>query len=55
MTHYHPATTVPFWFRFHPDRRDIVDLGDRGTYVSAHYKLPGKQPGLITPEPPERR
>jgi phytanoyl-CoA hydroxylase len=55
VTHYHPATTVPFWFRFHPDRRDIVDLGDRGAYVSAHYKLPGKQPGLITPEPPERR
>ena len=26
VTHYHPASTAPFWFRFHPDRQHIVHL-----------------------------
>jgi phytanoyl-CoA hydroxylase len=55
VTHYHPATTVPFWFRFHPDHRQIVNLGDRGAYVSAHYKLGTGQGAMIAPEPPEPR
>ena len=36
VTHYHPATTTPFWFRHHPDRTHAIDVGDRGAYVSAH-------------------
>jgi hypothetical protein len=55
VTHYHPATTVPFWFRFHPDRQHVIDLGDRGAYVSAHYKLGGKGDAMIAPEPPAAR
>jgi phytanoyl-CoA hydroxylase len=55
VTHYHPATTVPFWFRFHPDRKHIVDLGDLGAYASVHYRLDDAREGMITPEEPARR
>ncbi|MGD0103023.1 MAG: phytanoyl-CoA dioxygenase family protein [Rhodopila sp.] len=49
VTHYHPTCTAPFWFRHHPDRTGIVDFGDRGAYVSAHYPLGVKQEGMIAP------
>jgi hypothetical protein len=52
VTHYHPTTTQPFWFRHHPDRTHIVDLGDRGAYVSIHYKLAAAQRGMIAPTSP---
>ncbi len=50
VTHYHPATTTPFWFRHHPNRHYRADFADRGSYVSAHYPLAAKQRGMIAPE-----
>jgi phytanoyl-CoA hydroxylase len=52
VTHYHPTTTTPFWFRHHPDRTHQIDLGDRGAYVSAHYDLATQQAGMIDPDSP---
>jgi phytanoyl-CoA hydroxylase len=52
VTHYHPATTTPFWFRFHPDRTHITDIDNRGAYVSHHYTLPKKQAAMLTPTSP---
>ncbi len=52
VTHYHPATTTPYWFRHYPDRTQIVPFGDRGAYVSAHYKLSPEQQGMIEPDSP---
>ena len=40
VTHYHPATTTPFWFRHHPDKHHIADHGKDAHYVSVHYRLP---------------
>lgn len=40
VTHYHPATTVPFWFRFHPDKHYVASHGKDAHYVSMHYRLP---------------
>ncbi|HVY15443.1 MAG TPA: phytanoyl-CoA dioxygenase family protein [Rhodopila sp.] len=50
VTHYHPATTEPFWFRFHPDRRTIRPFRDRGAYVSCHYPLERAGKGMMAPE-----
>jgi hypothetical protein len=47
VTHYHPTSTTPFWFRHHPNRRHQIDLGQRGAYVSAHYPLRPKQRGML--------
>jgi hypothetical protein len=52
VTHYHPTTTTPFWFRHHPDRTRVIDLGDRGAYVSLHYPLASPQAGMIAPASP---
>jgi len=52
VTHYHPATTVPFWFRFHPDRTHITQFGDRGSYVSVHYPLTDNTAAMIAPRSP---
>ncbi len=52
VTHYHPTTTKPFWFRHHPDRLHITDLGERGAYVSAHYPLAKKQAAMLEPDSP---
>ena len=52
VTHYHPTTTAPFWFRHHPNRTHRVDLGDRGAYVSAHYPLAPNHRGMIDPDSP---
>ena len=52
VTHYHPGTTEPFWFRHHPDRTRIVDYGDRGSYVSVHYPLSEPQNGMLDPASP---
>lgn len=52
VTHYHPATTTPFWFRHHPDRTHIADYDNRAGYVSAHYPLAAKQHGLIDVDSP---
>ena len=55
VTHYHPTTTTPFWFRHHSDRQHVIDLGNRVSYVSAHYPLAPKQRGMITPVSPFKR
>ena len=52
VTHYHPTITTPFWFRHHPHRRTVIDLGDRGGYASAHYPLATKQRGMIEVDSP---
>jgi len=52
VTHYHPATTTPFWFRYHPDRTRVIEYDDRGAYVSQYYMLPERHGGMIAPEPP---
>jgi ectoine hydroxylase-related dioxygenase (phytanoyl-CoA dioxygenase family) len=52
VTHYHPATTTPFWFRHHPDRRHQLAFDDRGEYVSAHYPLALKKRAMIAPDSP---
>jgi ectoine hydroxylase-related dioxygenase (phytanoyl-CoA dioxygenase family) len=52
VTHYHPATTTPFWFRHHPDRHVQLDFADRGAYVSVHYPLALQQRGMIAPDSP---
>jgi phytanoyl-CoA hydroxylase len=49
VTHYHPATTTPFWFRFHPDRTHLTDAGDRGAYVSVHYDLAEDKSAMLVP------
>jgi phytanoyl-CoA hydroxylase len=50
VTHYHPATTTPFWFRHNPDRTHVTDFKDRGAYVSVHYPLAPGQSGMIDPD-----
>jgi hypothetical protein len=52
VTHYHPATTTPFWFRHHPDRRTLLRYDDRGAYVSAHYPLAQVTTSMIAPDSP---
>ncbi|HEY0183180.1 MAG TPA: phytanoyl-CoA dioxygenase family protein [Rhodopila sp.] len=54
VTHYHPGTTTPFWFRHHPDRTHIVHLGDQGAYASAHYPLglPLSGTRMVDPDSP---
>ena len=39
VTHYCPATTAPFWFRFFPDNRTLQPHGI-GAFASAYYPLP---------------
>jgi phytanoyl-CoA hydroxylase len=40
VTHYCPSTTVPFWFRFHPDKRQIESHDAVSGFASMHYRLP---------------
>ena len=55
VTHYHPTSTTPFWFRHHPQRTHIANFGANGAYVSAHYNLSQKQRGMIAPDSPFMR
>jgi phytanoyl-CoA hydroxylase len=55
VTHYHPTTTTPFWFRHHPDRTRVIDFDDLGAYVSAHYPLGATRQGMIDPDSPFMR
>lgn len=55
MTHYHPTTTTPFWFRHHPDRTQLIDFGNRGAYGSVHYDLTQKKRAMIAPDSPFMR
>ena len=48
VTHYCPATTVPFWNRFHPDKTGRMPHGDAGELASLYYPLP-KPEGMIAP------
>jgi phytanoyl-CoA hydroxylase len=52
VTHYHPETTTPFWFRHHPGRTVTLPFGELGSYVSAHYPLSRYKGGMIAPESP---
>ena len=42
VTHYCPSTTVPFWFRFHPDKRQIESHDMVSGFASVHYRLPAE-------------
>ena len=42
VTHYCPATTVPFWFRHHPDKRQIEAYDMVSGYASMYYRLPAE-------------
>jgi ectoine hydroxylase-related dioxygenase (phytanoyl-CoA dioxygenase family) len=53
VTHYHPATTTPYWFRFHPDHRTIRPFRDLGGYASYHYTLSDDGAGMIAPHSPD--
>ena len=55
VTHYHPATTTPFWFRHHPDQTYVTNLGDRGAYVSLHYPLGQQKDSMLEPATRYRR
>jgi phytanoyl-CoA hydroxylase len=55
VTHYHPDTTIPFWFRFHPDHGTKLPIDDLGYYVSSHYPLDQAGAGLIAPDSPALR
>lgn len=55
VTHYHPTSTTPFWFRHHPDRAHVTDVADRGAYVSVHYPLALERQGMIAPVSPFMR
>lgn len=52
VTHYHPDTTTPFWFRHRPDRRHFLDAAPGGKIASAHYDLSKKKKAMIAPFPP---
>jgi phytanoyl-CoA hydroxylase len=52
VTHYYPDTTMPFWFRHHPDRTARRAYGDSAHYVSIHYPLDGGASGMIEPDSP---
>ena len=54
VTHYHPDTTTPFWFRFHPDKRTTLPVDDRGYIASSYYPLSKKKKNrMIAPEAPD--
>ena len=55
VTHYYPDSTVPFWFRFHPNRTHMINFGERGGYVSVHYDLAEKQSTMLSPNSPSIR
>ncbi len=42
VTHYCPSTTAPFWFRFHPDHRQIESYDTIAGFASMHYRLPAE-------------
>lgn len=51
VTHYCPDTTVPFWFRFHPENRVLQPYGKDAVLASSHYRLPfGRR--MLTPDVP---
>jgi len=52
VTHYHPATTTPFWFRQHPAKRHFLDVEGGGKIASLHYDLSKKKKGMIGPDSP---
>ena len=49
VTHYHPATTRPYWFLDHPDHQTILTHDMIAGYVSAHYPLGDDRAGMLTP------
>jgi phytanoyl-CoA hydroxylase len=42
VTHYCPSTTTPFWFRHHPDKRQIEAYDMVSGFASMHYRLPAE-------------
>ncbi len=53
VTHYHPDTTTPFWFRHHPDRRHFMDVEPSGKIASLHYDISKKKKAMIAPSSPQ--
>jgi len=49
VTHHHPTTTQPFWFRFHPEHRAVRGFEGRAGYASAYYRLSDKTGGMAEP------
>ena len=50
VTHYYPATSQPFWYRFHKDRQALRSHNDVAGYVSYHYDLDQSAQGMLAPE-----
>jgi ectoine hydroxylase-related dioxygenase (phytanoyl-CoA dioxygenase family) len=56
VTHYHPDTTTPFWFRHNPEKRHFEPYENRAALASVHYTLkvraafPGL--GMLQPNSP---
>ncbi|MBS0641552.1 MAG: phytanoyl-CoA dioxygenase family protein, partial [Proteobacteria bacterium] len=50
VTHYYPATSQPFFFRFHPDRRTLRSYRDIAGYVSYYYDLAQPEGRMIAPQ-----
>ena len=42
VTHYYPSTTIPYWFRFHPEHQQIESYDTVAGFASAHYRLPAE-------------
>ena len=51
VTHYCPATTTPFWFNHHPEKRQIEPYGKAAAFASLHYILPAKSK-MLRPSSP---
>jgi ectoine hydroxylase-related dioxygenase (phytanoyl-CoA dioxygenase family) len=49
VTHYCPATTEPFWFRFHPDNRAVRPYRSLGSFASSFYRLPERRGRMLRP------
>ncbi|HVZ06387.1 phytanoyl-CoA dioxygenase family protein [Rhodopila sp.] len=49
VTHYYPATTEPFWFRYYKGHKTIVPYDSFAGYVSMYYPLDQSVMGMIPP------
>lgn len=54
VTHYCPSTTMPFWFRHHPDKRQIEAHDMVSGFASMHYQLPTDGRRIVPSSPMAR-
>ena len=52
VTHYHPDTTTPFWFRHNPDKHHFLEVVPGGKIASVYYDLSRKKKAMLAPSPP---